>query len=97
MTNDEISKKFEHIKKEFHTLGGQLSDLASISSERLEGYRDEAMNEIREVASDTSKEVQHHMKIADEYAHKNPWAVVAGFSVVGLILGLIFSNNKSKK
>lgn len=62
-------------------MGGQLSELAPMFTERLEGYRDEAMNEISEVASDTSKEVQHQMKVADEYAHKNPCAVIAGFSV----------------
>lgn len=91
MTNDQITQKLESIQKEFQQLGSQISELALMSTERLEEYRDEAMNEVKHVAKDVSREAQQQMKRADEYTRNNPWIVIAGASVVGLLIGALFS------
>jgi len=96
MADHELTEKIENIRKEFQALGSQISELASMSTDRLEEYRDEAMNEVREAIADTSQEAKKQIKTADEYVHKHPWAVVAGASVVGVLLGLLISKGKSK-
>lgn len=46
------------------------------------------------MAEDVFREAQKQAKRADEYAHTNPWAVVAGASVVGFLIGALFSKKK---
>lgn len=83
MKNDHITEKIEHIQKEFQGLASQISELASMSTERLEEYTNEAMVEVKHATDDV-----------DEYAHRNPWAVIAGASVVGFLIGALFSRKK---
>lgn len=97
MTNDQIAQKLERITKEFQELGSQISELTSMSTERLEEYRDDAMKQVHAAVSDTSKEVQKQTKVADEYVHENPWAVIATVSVVGLVVGVLLSGMHTKK
>ncbi|OGY37796.1 MAG: hypothetical protein A3E36_02275 [Candidatus Andersenbacteria bacterium RIFCSPHIGHO2_12_FULL_45_11b] len=97
MTNEQIAQKIERITKEFQELGSQISELTAMSTERLEEYRNEAMSDIHAKITDTSREVKKQVKVADEYAHQNPWAIVAGFSVAGLVLGILLSQISSKK
>ncbi|HSX25060.1 MAG TPA: hypothetical protein VLG69_03790 [Candidatus Andersenbacteria bacterium] len=96
MNNDEFTSKIVEIKKEFQELGKQVSELASMSTEHLEGYRDQAMGEVQEMKEQASREVKKHVKQADEFVRSNPWAVIAGASVIGLILGVIISQTKKK-
>lgn len=91
MTNDQITKKLESIQKEFQQLGGQISELASMSTERLEEYRNEAMGDVKDAAEHVTREAKKQVKHADEYAHDNPWAVIAGVSAVALLIGMLFS------
>ncbi len=94
MNNDHIAQKVEHIQKEFQALGSQISQLASMSTERLQEYKNEAISEAKHLAEDASREAEKQVKRADEYAHANPWAVVAGASVVGFLIGALFSKKK---
>lgn len=94
MTNDQITKKLESIQKDFQQLGGQISELASMSTERLEEYRNEAMIEVKHATENVSREAKKQMKDVDAYAHNNPWAVIAGVSVVGFLIGALFSRKK---
>ncbi|OGY32346.1 MAG: hypothetical protein A3C02_04365 [Candidatus Andersenbacteria bacterium RIFCSPHIGHO2_02_FULL_45_11] len=94
MNNDTFTQQIEHIQKEFKALGGQVSQLASMSTERLQEYKTEAIGEAKHMAEDVSREAQKQAKRADEYAHTNPWAVVAGASVVGFLIGALFSKKK---
>lgn len=97
MTNDHIAQKLEQITKEFKQLGSQVSELTGMSTERLGEYRKEAMKDVHTKIADASQEVKKQVKIADEYVHENPWAVIAGVSVVGLVLGALLSSLSSKK
>ncbi|MCE9643035.1 MAG: hypothetical protein K8Q97_01775 [Candidatus Andersenbacteria bacterium] len=97
MTNDQITKKLESITKEFQELGSQIAELTEMSTERLEEYKDGAMKEVHAAVADTAKEAKKQVKVADEYVHENPWAVVAGVSIVGLVLGALLSQITSKK
>ena len=96
MTNDEITKKIENITKGFEALGGQVSELASMSTERLEEYRNKAMADAKHATQDASQEVKKHVKCADEYVRKNPWAIIAGASIVSLVIGALLSQTKKK-
>ncbi len=96
MNNDEITQKIDQIKKEFKELGNQVSELASMSTEQLEGYRDQAMGEVKDMTDHASKEVKKQMKQADDYVRSNPWPVIAGVSIAGIVLGLLASCNKKK-
>lgn len=97
MTNNDISEKIEQIKKEFQELGSHVSQLASLSTERLEEYKNDAMGEVKHVAEDVSREAEKQVKRADEYARNNPWIVIAGVSVVSLLIGALLFHDKSKK
>ena len=97
MTNDQITKQLENITKEFQELGSQIAELTQMSTERLEEYKDGAMKEVHAAVADTAKEAKKQVKVADEYVHQNPWAVVAGVSVVGLVVGVLLSQINSKK
>lgn len=97
MNNNEFEKKIANIKKEFQVLGGQISELASMSTERLEQYKNDAVSEVKSATKNASKEVEKQVTFIDEYAHKNPWAVIAGVSVVGLVAGLLVSLARPKK
>lgn len=94
MVNDQIAKKLESIQKEFQQLGNQISELASMSTQRLEEYRDQAMIDVKQVTKDISQETKKQMRDADEYAHNDPWAVIAGASIVGFLIGVLFSKKK---
>lgn len=97
MMNDEFAKKIEDIKKDFAQLGKQLADITAMSTHQIEDYRKDAVNNLKETATEVSKQVQKEAKMVDEYAHENPWLIVAGFSVAGLLLGMLLSLGKSKK
>ena len=96
MNNDEFTQKIDQIKKEFKELGNQVSELASMSTEQLQGYKDQAMGEVKDTMDHASREAKKQFKQADDYVRSNPWAVIAGASLVGIVLGLLASHNKKK-
>ena len=97
MTNNEIIEKIEQIKKEFQELGSHVSQLASLSTERLEEYKHDALREGRHVSQDVSRKAEKQIKRADAYAHDKPWIVIAGVSAVSLLIGALLFHGKSKK
>lgn len=97
MTNDELARKIEDIKEEFHSLGIQISELASMPTERLREYKDEAVDEVKAFAKEASQKAEKQAKAVDEYTRDNPWIVIAGVSAVSLLIGALLFHGKSKK
>jgi ElaB/YqjD/DUF883 family membrane-anchored ribosome-binding protein len=95
--NPEFTKQFEGIKKEVEILNQKLADMASLSIDELEAYKADTMKQVTETTKDVSEQAAKQAKKIDEYTKENPWIVAAGFAGAGLLIGLLLSNQSSKK
>lgn len=95
-----MQREFDELKAQFERLQDQLerflkeagSEVGEEIHPRMEAARErfvQTVDTVKRKARDAQEEMQRRAKMADQYAHENPWQVAAGAALLGALLGAL--------
>lgn len=67
----------------------KLDELKQGFRERVENFGTEAQGAVRDAASSIAGHADEALDSVDEYAHENPWHLVAAAGLIGLAIGVL--------
>lgn len=89
----ELTEKLEEVSQSaVETAGSSTQNALADARERLE----DIVEQVQTQGKALQKKVGDVSKEANNYAHENPWHVVAAGAALGLLAGIIISNRKGR-
>lgn len=87
----QLQRQVEDMYTKLQTAGGTFAEEVM---EDMDGEAQATIAKLRAKLSDAREKLADAGRKADDYAHENPWQVMAGGVVAGLVIGFLMGRGK---
>ncbi|GEM_PF-2923045 len=106
-SGDSFNQKEQEIKDELRQETQRYADTAKDyvrsasnkveeATEKAKEKGQELMERFNEKEQKAKEQMQKAAKQADEYAHQNPWSLIAGAALIGFFMGMLVKNDRNR-
>lgn len=88
---DEVGKYVDVAKDYVESAAHKVEDVTRRAKNKGKDLLDEAQDKVQDGVKDAREKMRDVSEQADEYAHQNPWPLVAAAAIGGLLIGLFSS------